>query len=97
VGTGNQHRPHSRVAACLSNNSSESGLLPERRLPMIDRKKDDRSRSKPKDRPKTERPPETARRPKGEDSRIAADEGLEPASEQRDRGFDPNVNQRPPR
>lgn len=67
---------------------------------MMDRKKDDRSQSKPKDRPKTERPPETARRPKGEDSRAAPDEGRERAPEprdtdQRDRGFDPNVNQRP--
>ncbi len=64
---------------------------------MIDRKKDDRTQSKPKDRPKTERPPETARRPKGEDSRTATDEGGDRAAEQRDRGFDPNVNQRPPR
>jgi hypothetical protein len=64
---------------------------------MIDRKKDDRSRAKPKDRPKTERPPETAQRPKGDDSRTATDEGRERATEQSDRGFDPNVNQRPPR
>lgn len=62
---------------------------------MSDRKSRSRSQSKPKDRPKTERPPETARRSKGDDSRARTDAGRERATGQGKRGFDPNVNQRP--
>jgi hypothetical protein len=56
----------------------------------------DRKTGEPKkDRPKTERPPETARTPKG-----GSDQGNEPSDTERatqrgDRDFDPNVNQRP--
>ncbi len=53
----------------------------------------DRKKRQPEtDRPKTERPPETARTPKG-------GRGDEPGDIERaqhsDRDFDPNVNQRP--
>ena len=46
-----------------------------------------------KDRPKTERPPETARTPKGGASQGPGD--IERATQRSDRDFDPNVNQRP--
>lgn len=46
-----------------------------------------------KDRPKTERPPVTARRPKGGEGHEAGD--VERATDRGDRNFNPNVNQRP--
>ena len=46
-----------------------------------------------KDRPKTERPPVTARRPKGGGGHEPSD--TERATRRGDRDFDPNVNQRP--
>lgn len=46
-----------------------------------------------KDRPNTEQPPATARKPKGGESREPAD--MERGTERRDPDFDPNVNQRP--
>jgi hypothetical protein len=46
-----------------------------------------------KDRPKTERPPATARTPKGDEGHAASD--VERAPDHGDRKFDPNVNQRP--
>lgn len=62
---------------------------------MTDRKRTDQSTPNPKDRPKTERPPETARTPKGDNSWAKTDAGRERATEQGERGFNPNVNQRP--
>jgi hypothetical protein len=58
---------------------------------MTDRK----ARGTGKDRPKTERPPVTARKPKetNRDDRKAGD--MERATERSERDFDPNVNQRP--
>lgn len=51
-------------------------------------------RREPKtDRPKTERPPETARTPKGGEGHEPSD--TERAAQRSDRDFDPNVNQRP--
>jgi hypothetical protein len=46
-----------------------------------------------KDRPKTERPPATARNPKGGEGQEPVD--IERATERGGRDFDPNVNQRP--
>lgn len=46
-----------------------------------------------KDRPKAERPPETARTPKGGEGHEPSD--TERATQRSDRDFDPNVNQRP--
>jgi len=43
--------------------------------------------------PKTERPPVTARKPKGGEGHEPSD--TERATERGDRDFDPNVNQRP--
>jgi hypothetical protein len=62
---------------------------------MTDRKGRNRGRSKAKEGPKTERPPLTARTPKGDASRRSPDEGSERAAERGDKDFDPNVNQRP--
>ena len=53
---------------------------------MMDRKTPESK----KDRPKTERPPATARNPKGGEGQESGD-----ATERRDRDFDPSVNQRP--
>ena len=44
-------------------------------------------------RPKTERPPATARTPKGDEGRDVGD--IERATQRGERDFDPNVNQRP--
>jgi hypothetical protein len=46
-----------------------------------------------KGRPKTERPPATARTPKGGERGDAGD--VERATQRGERDFDPNVNQRP--
>ena len=46
-----------------------------------------------KDQPKSERPPETARTPKGGQGHEPSD--TERATQRGDRDFDPNVNQRP--
>ena len=54
---------------------------------------DRKTREPKKDRPKTERPPETARTPKGDESQEPSD--TERATQRGDRDFDPNVNQRP--
>lgn len=62
---------------------------------MTDRKRRDRRQSDQKDRPKTERAPETARTPKGNHGRGVTDESRERPGEQGDMSFDPNVNQRP--
>lgn len=55
----------------------------------MDRKK----REPKKEGPKTERPPVTARTPKGGEGREPSD--TERATQRGDRDFDPNVNQRP--
>ena len=54
---------------------------------------DRKTRDPKKDRPKTERPPETASKPKGGDGQQPSD--IERAMERGGREFDPNVNQRP--
>ena len=46
-----------------------------------------------KGRPKTERPPAAARRPKGDENQDTGD--VERATQRGERDFDPNVNQRP--
>lgn len=58
---------------------------------MSDRK----ARGSEKGRPKTARPPNTARKPKetSRDDRSPGD--IERATERSERDFDPNVNQRP--
>ena len=61
---------------------------------MIGKKKG-HGRAKPKDRPKTEPPAETARAPTGKGARGETDERKRRSREGSDRGFDPNVNQRP--
>ena len=63
---------------------------------MTGRKSKGRGQPKPKGRPKTEPPPETARTPKGNGDHGPMDEGKGRITEQGNRGFDPNVNQRPP-
>ena len=60
---------------------------------MTGRKGKSRNQPKPRARPKTEPPPETARTPK-DGNHGAIDEGKERVTEG-NRGFDPNVNQRP--
>jgi hypothetical protein len=57
----------------------------------MDRKTHEREPKK--DRPRTERPPVTARRPKGGEGHEPSD--TERATQRGDRDFDPNVNQRP--
>jgi hypothetical protein len=54
---------------------------------------DPKTRELKKDRPKTERPPATARTPKGNEGQDPGD--VERATERGERDFDPNVNQRP--
>ena len=54
---------------------------------------DPKRREPKRDRPKTERPPATARTPKSDERQDAGD--VERASQRGERGFDPNVNQRP--
>ena len=46
-----------------------------------------------KDRPKTERPPDAARTPKGGEGQDTGD--VERATQRGEQDFDPNVNQRP--
>ncbi|NJM91581.1 MAG: hypothetical protein HC861_01950 [Rhodospirillaceae bacterium] len=52
-----------------------------------------RDRDAKKDRPKTERPPATARTPKGDKRQDVGD--VERATQRGERDFDPSVNQRP--
>ena len=54
---------------------------------------DPKAREPKKDRPKTERPPATARTPKGGERQDPGD--VERATHRGERDFDPNVNQRP--
>lgn len=54
---------------------------------------DPKTRDSKKGRPKTERPPATARTPKGGESQDEGD--IERATQRDERDFDPNVNQRP--
>jgi hypothetical protein len=56
-----------------------------------------RDQSKAKGYPKSEPPPETAKKPKGDPHSGSTDEGNERATGREEKGFDPNVNQRPPR
>jgi hypothetical protein len=58
---------------------------------MTDRK----ARGTGKDRPKTERTPVTARKPKETNRGDRTPGDIERATERGERGFDPNVNQRP--
>jgi hypothetical protein len=78
-------------------------LQPDRNVPPAKRFSDDEEtttmdrktqrREPKKDRPKTERPPETARTPKGGEGHEPSD--TERATQRSERDFDPNVNQRP--
>lgn len=54
---------------------------------------DPKTRDTKKQRPRTERPPAAARRPKGDESQDSGD--VERATQRGEREFDPNVNQRP--
>jgi hypothetical protein len=56
-----------------------------------------RDRPKTKQRPQSERGPSTADTPTGDHIPRSTDEGSEGATQRDERGFDPNVNQRPPR
>ena len=52
-----------------------------------------KTREPKKDRPRTEPPPETARKPKGGEGQQPSE--IERATGRGSRDFDPNVNQRP--
>ena len=62
---------------------------------MTDRKNQDQPKTK--DHPKSEAPPETAKAPKEDPRSASTDEGSERPGGREEKGFDPNVNQRPPR
>ena len=84
----NQHRGGRDVAG-QRNAHATTRFSSQEEIAIMDRK----AREPKKDRPKTERPPETARKPKGGEGQAPSD--IERATQRGERDFDPNVNQRP--
>jgi hypothetical protein len=84
----NQHRGERDVAP-RSQRSRREAVSDHEEIAVMDRK----THGPRKDRPKTERPPETASKPKGGEGQQPSD--IERATERDSRDFDPNVNQRP--